>query len=31
VEGAGHFLEGKHREVGETVATFLSEKLAPVS
>lgn len=28
VEGTGHFLEGKHREVGETVAAFLSEMLA---
>lgn len=27
VEGVGHFLEGKHREVAETVAAFLSEKL----
>lgn len=28
VEGAGHFLEGKHRDVGETVAAFLAETLA---
>lgn len=28
VEGAGHFLEGRHRQVGETVAAFLSEALA---
>ena len=28
IEGAGHLLEGKHREVGQTVARFLAEKLA---
>jgi alpha/beta superfamily hydrolase len=28
VEGAGHFFEGRHREVGRIVADFLSEKLA---
>jgi alpha/beta superfamily hydrolase len=28
VEGAGHFLDGRHREVGQLVASFLSEKLA---
>jgi len=27
VENAGHFLEGRHREVGERVATFLAERL----
>ena len=27
VEGAGHFLEGRHREVGERVAAFLAERL----
>jgi alpha/beta superfamily hydrolase len=27
VEGAGHFLEGRHREVGEAVAEFLSSRL----
>ena len=27
-EGVGHFLEGKHREVGQLVAAFLAEKLA---
>ena len=25
VKGAGHFLEGRHREVGEIVADFLAE------
>ncbi|MBN1319577.1 MAG: dienelactone hydrolase family protein [Thermoleophilia bacterium] len=29
VEGAGHFLEGRHRDVGERVAAFLSEALGP--
>jgi hypothetical protein len=28
IEGAGHYLEGRHREVGERVATFLGEALA---
>ena len=28
IEGAGHFLEGRHREVGDIVATFFAEKLA---
>jgi uncharacterized protein len=28
IEGAGHFLEGRHREVGDLVATFFAEKLA---
>ncbi len=28
IEGAGHFLEGRHREVGEIVAGFFAEKLA---
>jgi alpha/beta superfamily hydrolase len=28
VDGAGHFLEGRHREVGERVASFLSQALA---
>ncbi len=28
VKGAGHFLEGRHREVGEMVAGFLGESLA---
>lgn len=28
VEGAGHFLERRHREVGERVAEFLVEALA---
>jgi alpha/beta superfamily hydrolase len=28
VEGAGHFLEGRHREVGERVAAFLGDALA---
>lgn len=28
LEGAGHFLEGRQREVGESVAGFLSEVLA---
>ena len=28
IEGAGHFLEDRHREVGEIVATFFAEKLA---
>lgn len=27
VEGAGHFLEGRHREVGKRVASFLAEAL----
>lgn len=27
VDGAGHFLEGRHREVGETVGAFLAETL----
>ena len=27
VEGAGHFLEGRHREVGELVAGFFGEVL----
>ncbi len=29
VEGAGHFLEGRHREVGEIVAGFLARELWP--
>jgi alpha/beta superfamily hydrolase len=29
VEGADHFLEGRHREVGERVAAFLAERLDP--
>ena len=28
-EGAGHFLEGRHREVGEVVADFLARELSP--
>jgi uncharacterized protein len=27
IEGVGHFLEGKHREVGQIAASFLAEKL----
>jgi alpha/beta superfamily hydrolase len=29
VKGAGHFLEGRQREVGETVAEFLAKELFP--
>ena len=29
VKGAGHFLEGRHREVGEIVAEFLARELSP--
>lgn len=28
IEGADHFLQGRHREVGESVASFLSKALA---
>ena len=29
VKGAGHFLEGRHREVAEIVADFLAREMSP--